>query len=164
LTSRSRRNRIGKWYSKLRLFIPLQKPRSVESGKSREQHKQQNTDYPRHVQRPFELLFHQASAVSGAVYSPSNGLSLPPRLRRLTLNSRGIGSKQSSSKKYGRLVRLGVSPGQGQGGADSTHDSVTKFAAVHPRFEELSEDIVFFLDTGRANDLAEAYSLAERFK
>jgi hypothetical protein len=58
---------------------------------------------------------------------------------------------------------LGVTPGQGQGGADSTHDSVTKFAAVHPRLEELSEDIVFFLDTGRANDLAEAYSLAERF-
>ena len=59
---------------------------------------------------------------------------------------------------------LGVTPGQGQGGADSTHDSVTKFAAAHPRFEELSEDIVFFLDTGRANDLAEAYTLAERFK
>ena len=58
---------------------------------------------------------------------------------------------------------LGVSPGQGQGGADSTHDSVTKFAAAHPRFEELSEDIVFFLDTGRADDLAEAYTLAERF-
>jgi hypothetical protein len=38
-----------------------------------------------------------------------------------------------------------------------------KFAAAHPRFEELSEDIVFFLDTGRADDLEEAYSLAERF-
>ena len=46
---------------------------------------------------------------------------------------------------------------------DSTTEAVTKFAAAHPRFEELSEDIVFFLDTGRANDLAEAYSLAERF-
>ena len=58
---------------------------------------------------------------------------------------------------------LGATSGQGQGGVDSTHDSVTKFAAAHPRFEELSEDIVFFLDTGRANDLAEAYCLAERF-
>ncbi|HEX7564545.1 MAG TPA: hypothetical protein VF396_15050 [Bradyrhizobium sp.] len=60
-------------------------------------------------------------------------------------------------------VLLGATPGQGQGGADSTHDSVVKFAAAHPRFEELSEDIVFFLDTGRADDLAGAYSLAERF-
>ena len=56
---------------------------------------------------------------------------------------------------------LGATPWPGQ--ADSTHDSVVKFAAAHPRFEELSEDIVFFLDTGRADDLAEAYDLAERF-
>jgi len=48
-------------------------------------------------------------------------------------------------------------------GAESTTEAVMKFAAAHPRFEELSEDIVFFLDTGRADDLAEAYSLAERF-
>jgi hypothetical protein len=47
-------------------------------------------------------------------------------------------------------------------GADSTHDSVTEFAAKHPRFDELSEDIVFLLETGRANDLPEAYTLAER--
>jgi hypothetical protein len=43
----------------------------------------------------------------------------------------------------------------------TTHESVTKFAADHPRFEELSEDIAFFLKT-RTKDLAEAYSLAER--
>jgi hypothetical protein len=42
-------------------------------------------------------------------------------------------------------------------------EAVEKFAATHPRFEELSEDIIFFIDTGRADDLAEAYSLAERF-
>jgi hypothetical protein len=60
-------------------------------------------------------------------------------------------------------VLLGATPGQGQGGADSTHDSVMKFAATHPRFEELSEDIVFFIESGRADDLAEAYDLAERF-
>jgi hypothetical protein len=46
--------------------------------------------------------------------------------------------------------------------ADATAEMVTKFAAAHPRFEELSEDIAFFLDTGRANDVAEAYKLAER--
>jgi len=52
---------------------------------------------------------------------------------------------------------LGVTPGP-----DSTHDVVAEFAATHPRFDELSEDIVFLLETARANDLAEAYSLAER--
>jgi hypothetical protein len=46
---------------------------------------------------------------------------------------------------------------------DATTQEVLEFAAAHPRFEELSEDIVFFIETGRANDLAEAYSLAERF-
>ena len=46
---------------------------------------------------------------------------------------------------------------------DSVTEAVAKFAATHPRFDELSEDIAFFLDTGRADDLAEAYSLAERF-
>jgi hypothetical protein len=46
---------------------------------------------------------------------------------------------------------------------ESTAAAVEKFAAVHPRFEELSEDIVFFIESGRADDLAEAYDLAERF-
>ncbi|WFU37323.1 hypothetical protein QA640_22795 [Bradyrhizobium sp. CB82] len=45
---------------------------------------------------------------------------------------------------------------------DYTTEIVMKFAADHPRLEELSEDIVFFLDSGRAEDLAEAYELAER--
>jgi hypothetical protein len=47
-------------------------------------------------------------------------------------------------------------------GPDSTHDSVAEFAATHPRFDDLSEDIIFLLETGRANDLPEAYILAER--
>jgi hypothetical protein len=57
---------------------------------------------------------------------------------------------------------LGLTPDQG--GADPTHESVTKFAAdpAHSRFEELSEDIAFFLKSGRTEDLAEAYRLAER--
>jgi hypothetical protein len=51
----------------------------------------------------------------------------------------------------------------GQGpDADSIAEAVAKFAAAHPRFDELSKDIAFFLDTGRADDLAEAYTLAER--
>jgi hypothetical protein len=58
---------------------------------------------------------------------------------------------------------LGRAPDVAATKVDSTAEMVTKFAAAHPRFEVLSEDIVFFLDTGRANDLAEAYSLAERF-
>jgi hypothetical protein len=56
---------------------------------------------------------------------------------------------------------LGLTPDQGQSAVDSTHESVTKFAAAHPRFEELSDDIAFFLET-RTRDIAEAYMLAER--
>lgn len=44
----------------------------------------------------------------------------------------------------------------------ATLQEVTKFAADHPRFEELSEDIAFFMKSGRAKDLSEAYTLAER--
>jgi hypothetical protein len=40
-------------------------------------------------------------------------------------------------------------------------EMVTKFAAENPRFEELADDIAFFLKT-RTKDLAEAYKLAER--
>ncbi|ESZ37558.1 hypothetical protein [Mesorhizobium sp. L2C067A000] len=39
---------------------------------------------------------------------------------------------------------------------------VQKFAAENPRFEELAEDIAFFLKAGRTKDLAEAYKLAEK--
>jgi len=40
--------------------------------------------------------------------------------------------------------------------------SVQQFAADKPRFDELAEDIVFFLTSGRTQDLQEAYQLAER--
>lgn len=43
----------------------------------------------------------------------------------------------------------------------TTTEAVTKFAAENPRFEELADDIAFFLKT-RTKDLAEAYKLAER--
>jgi hypothetical protein len=44
----------------------------------------------------------------------------------------------------------------------ATLNEVTKFAADHPRFDELADDIAFFMKSGRAKDLPEAYSLAER--
>lgn len=39
---------------------------------------------------------------------------------------------------------------------------VEKFKADHPRFDDLAEDIAFFLKSGKTTDLAEAYALAER--
>ena len=44
----------------------------------------------------------------------------------------------------------------------ATLTEVTKFAADHPRFDELADDIAFFMKSGRAKDLPEAYQLAER--
>jgi hypothetical protein len=61
---------------------------------------------------------------------------------------------------------LRQTPEQAQSVADAMHDSVTSFAAMpeHSRFEELSEDITFLLESGRAKSLADAYMLAERLK
>lgn len=44
----------------------------------------------------------------------------------------------------------------------ATLTEINKFAADHPRFEELADDIAFFMKTGRAKDLPEAYDMAER--
>ena len=44
----------------------------------------------------------------------------------------------------------------------ATHEQITKFAAENPRFDELADDIAFFLQSGRTRDLSEAYKLAER--
>ena len=44
----------------------------------------------------------------------------------------------------------------------STLTEINKFAADHPRFDELADDIAFFMQSGRAKDLPEAYTLAER--
>lgn len=44
----------------------------------------------------------------------------------------------------------------------STLTEINKFAADNPRFEELADDIAFFMQSGRAKDLPEAYQLAER--
>lgn len=43
-----------------------------------------------------------------------------------------------------------------------TEQMVVEFAERHPRFDELADDIKFFLESGRTNDLSEAYELAER--
>lgn len=39
---------------------------------------------------------------------------------------------------------------------------INEFSADKPRFDELSQDIAFFMQSGRAKDLADAYELAER--
>lgn len=44
----------------------------------------------------------------------------------------------------------------------STLSEINKFASENPRFEELADDIAFFMKSGRAKDLPEAYQLAER--
>lgn len=45
---------------------------------------------------------------------------------------------------------------------DAVQGEVAKFAAGHPRFEELADDIAMFMQSGRAKDLSEAYDMAER--
>ncbi|WP_460990835.1 hypothetical protein, partial [Staphylococcus aureus] len=45
--------------------------------------------------------------------------------------------------------------------SDATLSQVQEFAAKNPRFDELADDIGFFIQSGRTKDLAEAYSLAE---
>jgi hypothetical protein len=64
----------------------------------------------------------------------------------------GISSREWAMKLVGQTPDV-----------DATTQEVLEFAAAHPRFEELADDICFFIESGRADDLAEAYSLAERF-
>lgn len=56
----------------------------------------------------------------------------------------------------------GVSNSIQQQRADAVARQVAEIAGKNPRFEELSEDIAMFIQTGRAKDLPEAISLAER--
>lgn len=39
---------------------------------------------------------------------------------------------------------------------------IEDFAKTAPRFDDLASDVAFFIESGRANDLKEAYALAER--
>lgn len=68
--------------------------------------------------------------------------------------------RQQNSSLEERLNRLegGFKNQQEQ----STLTEINKFASEHPRFEELADDIAFFMKSGRAQDLPQAYELAER--
>lgn len=56
----------------------------------------------------------------------------------------------------------GVSTNMQQRQEQEVLSKIQQFAADKPRFDELSEDIAFFLKSGRTQDLQEAYQLAER--
>ncbi len=70
--------------------------------------------------------------------------------------------KQQNSALEERLNR--IEGGFNQQREQSTLQEINKFASEpeHARFEELAEDIAFFMKSGRANNLSEAYELAER--
>jgi hypothetical protein len=74
----------------------------------------------------------------------------------LICQNAGLSLKEVAAKVLGLTLELG--------GADPNHESVIEFAAMpeHSRFEELSDDIAFLLNSGRAKELTEAYNLAER--
>jgi len=56
----------------------------------------------------------------------------------------------------------GVTQTMEQQRKSATLTEINKFAADHPRFEELADDIAFFMESGRATDLSDAYELAQR--
>lgn len=64
----------------------------------------------------------------------------------------------------GRLEQQigGVTQNIQQQREQATLQEINKFAEAHPRFEELADDIAFFMKSGRTSDLSEAYELAER--
>jgi len=68
--------------------------------------------------------------------------------------------RQQNSTLEERLNKL--EGGFNQQREQSTLTEINKFAADHPRFDELADDIAFFMQSGRAKDLPEAYTLAER--
>jgi hypothetical protein len=56
----------------------------------------------------------------------------------------------------------GVTNSIGQQQRSAVDQTIQDFASSHPRFEELADDIALLIESKRAKDLAEAYSLAER--
>jgi hypothetical protein len=68
--------------------------------------------------------------------------------------------RQQNSTLEERLNKL--EGGFNQQREQSTLTEINKFASEHPRFEELADDIAFFMKSGRAQDLPQAYELAER--
>lgn len=68
--------------------------------------------------------------------------------------------RQQNSTLEQRLNKL--EGGFNQQREQSTLTEINKFASENPRFDELADDIAFFMQSGRAKDLPEAYQLAER--
>jgi hypothetical protein len=56
----------------------------------------------------------------------------------------------------------GITQAEQQRRLDSAMQQVSDFAAAHPRVDELANDIKFFLETGRATTLDQAYQMADR--
>lgn len=71
-----------------------------------------------------------------------------------------IGLKQTIARLEQQVG--GVAQTFQQQAQEKTLASVQEFASKKPRFDELADDIGFFLTSGRATDLSEAYQLAER--
>lgn len=98
------------------------------------------------------------------------GLSLEALVGKVT----GQAPDQRSEAKDQEIVQLKQTVQQLQQQVGNVNKTVTQqqesvilkevqaFAEQNPRFEELSQDIKFFLETGRASDLKGAYELAER--
>jgi len=77
------------------------------------------------------------------------------------------GQEQTIRELRGELQQMkqqlgGISQTFEQQRISQTEGQVREFAAQHPRFDEIAGDIEFFLESGRTNDLSEAYQLAER--
>lgn len=70
--------------------------------------------------------------------------------------------RQQNSSLEARLNKL--EGGFNEQREQSTLTEIQQFASdpAHARFEELADDIAFFMKSGRAKDLADAYQLAER--
>jgi hypothetical protein len=71
-----------------------------------------------------------------------------------------VGLRQEINGLKQQLGQLGQSFSQTR--EQAINENVAKFAADHPRFDELSTEIVRLLETGYASDLADAYTKAER--
>jgi hypothetical protein len=109
--------------------------------------------------------FHELAAMGGTTVKEalSRYVGMENQLRADPVKGLELIANYAGLSLRDVAILLGVTSGRVPNAADVTHESVEKFVAVHPRFEELFEDIVFFIESGRADDLAEAYDLAERF-
>jgi len=75
----------------------------------------------------------------------------------------GMNPNQQLSEAHGEVQRLRQQIQQMET-AQRMPDVVAEFAAQHERFDELSDDIAFFLKGGIVQDLETAYEMAARFR